>query len=107
MHRLKWEWDSITTFNQFVASFVHPLRSKMSEVLLIDTEEKGAAGVLSRRRLRGDRACAPLAIDIGPGCPPVCDFSRLVGSCPLLVIQHSGISSHPALFYLIYLPTHA
>jgi hypothetical protein len=34
MHRLKWEWDSITTFNQFVASFVHPLRSKMSEVLL-------------------------------------------------------------------------
>jgi hypothetical protein len=34
MHRLKWEWDSITTFNQFVASFVHPLRSKMSEVLV-------------------------------------------------------------------------
>jgi hypothetical protein len=33
MHRLKWEWDSITTFNQFVASFIHPLRSKMSEVL--------------------------------------------------------------------------
>jgi len=35
MHRLKWEWDSITTFNQFVASFVHSLRSKMSEVLTL------------------------------------------------------------------------
>ena len=33
MHRFKWEWDSITTFNQFVASFVHPFRQKMSEVL--------------------------------------------------------------------------
>jgi hypothetical protein len=43
MHRLKWEWDSITTFNQFVASFVHPLRSKMSEVLLYEeyTEQSG------------------------------------------------------------------
>jgi hypothetical protein len=28
MHRLKWEWESITTFNQFVASFVNPFRSK-------------------------------------------------------------------------------
>jgi hypothetical protein len=28
MHRFKWEWDSLTTFNQFAASFVHPLRSK-------------------------------------------------------------------------------
>ena len=26
--RLKWEWDSITTFNQFVASFVNLFRSK-------------------------------------------------------------------------------
>ena len=33
MHRLKGEWETITTFNQFVASFVHPLHSKMSEVL--------------------------------------------------------------------------
>jgi hypothetical protein len=28
MHRFKWEWDSLTTFNQFAASFVHPFRSK-------------------------------------------------------------------------------
>jgi hypothetical protein len=40
MHRLKWEWDSITTFNQFVASFVHPLRSKMSEVLLLPIHQR-------------------------------------------------------------------
>jgi hypothetical protein len=25
---LEWEWDSITTFNQFVASFVNPFHSK-------------------------------------------------------------------------------
>src|SRR5215831_8357834 len=28
MHRLKGEWDSLTTFNQFVASFVHLFHSK-------------------------------------------------------------------------------
>jgi hypothetical protein len=28
MHRFKWEWDLITIFNQFVASFVHPFGSK-------------------------------------------------------------------------------
>ena len=39
MHQLKWEWDSLTTLNQFVASFVNPFRSKMSEVLFIRTTE--------------------------------------------------------------------
>jgi len=33
MHRFKWEWDSTTIFNQFVAFVVNPLRSKMSAVL--------------------------------------------------------------------------
>jgi hypothetical protein len=33
MHRCKWEWDALTLLNQFAASFVHPVRSKMSEVL--------------------------------------------------------------------------
>jgi hypothetical protein len=50
MHRLKWEWDSITTFNQFVASFVHPLRSKMSEVLKgFEIEEITAKNIDERR----------------------------------------------------------
>jgi hypothetical protein len=28
IHRLKWEWDALTTFNQFVASVVHLFHSK-------------------------------------------------------------------------------
>ena len=28
MHQFKWEWESITTLNQFVASVVNPFRSK-------------------------------------------------------------------------------
>jgi hypothetical protein len=28
MHRLKWEWDALTTLNQFVASVVHLFHSK-------------------------------------------------------------------------------
>ena len=31
---LKGEWDALTTLNQFVATFVHPFHSKMSEVLM-------------------------------------------------------------------------
>src|SRR4030095_15816048 len=42
---LKGEWDALTTFNQFVASFVHPCRSKMAEVL-IEIEQWIAQGWL-------------------------------------------------------------
>jgi hypothetical protein len=33
-------------------------------------------------------------------------FALFMGSCPLLVIYHSGIAWHPAWSYLIYLHTH-
>jgi hypothetical protein len=36
-----------------------------------------------------------------------CHFTNLVGSWPLLVICHSGISWHLAWLYFIYLHTHA
>src|SRR5215813_7834723 len=38
-HQLKWEYDSIPTLNQFVASIVNSCRSKMSAVLLASVSD--------------------------------------------------------------------
>jgi len=55
MHRFKWEWDSITTFNQFVASFVHPFRQKMSEVLNLKSLRDCPIVPLWEDRVKDDR----------------------------------------------------
>jgi hypothetical protein len=40
MHQFKWEWDAITTWNQFVPSLMHPFHSKNVRSIVNNTFAK-------------------------------------------------------------------
>src|SRR5215475_8460442 len=54
IHRLKWEWDLLTTFNQFVASFVHLFHSKNVRSIVKQQEKILTDEVVRDFRLSGD-----------------------------------------------------
>src|SRR6266567_929635 len=61
MHQFKWEWGSITTFNQFVASVVHPFRSKNVRSIVLDTcADCPDCGMPLKRKARASRSLRTL-----------------------------------------------